>query len=253
MYHCFLILRIGAKRGDDMIKVLSTGSKGNSYIIQAGEEFLLLELGIPFKEVLKGLNFNLNNVVGCLVSHRHKDHSQSIEQALKRSLNIYCNQDVAKSITGDNRRINIIEPLKKIKIGEFTILPFDCQHTNNDGSICPNLGFLISHKALGKILFATDTYYLKYTFKGLDHILIECNYTEQDLNIVPSYKSRTIKSHMSLETLKETLKTWDLSKTKDITLIHLSGEYGDSEYFKKEIEKVTGCITRVAVPGLEIR
>lgn len=180
------------------------------------------------------------------------DHSQSIKKALKYGLNVYCNQDVAKSITGDNRRISIIEPLKTFKIGGFTILPFDCQHTNQDGSECPNLGFLIQHEKIGKILFATDTYYLKYTFKDIDHILIECNYTEQDLGKIPSYKARTIKSHMSLETLKETLKAWDLSKSKDITLIHLSGEYGDSEYFKEEIEKATGCIVNVAGPGVTI-
>ena len=181
-----------------------------------------------------------------------RDHSKGLKNALKYGINVYCNEDVADSFNGEKRRINIIEPLKKFKVGGFTILPFDCQHTNNDGSICPNLGFLISHKALGKVLFATDTYYLKYTFKGLEHVLIECNYTERDLEKIPIYKIRTIKSHMSLETLKETLKTWDLSNTKDITLIHLSGEYGDLNYFKEEIQKATGCIVNVAGPGVTI-
>ena len=182
----------------------------------------------------------------------NRDHSKSIKQALKHSLNVYCNEDVANSVIGDKRRINIIEPLKKFKVGGFTILPFDCQHTNQDGSECPNLGFLIQHKGLGKVLFATDTYYLKYTFKGLEHVLIECNYTELDLDKIPSYRARTIKSHMSLEILKETLRTWNLSSTKNITLIHLSGEYGDPSYFKEEIQKATGCVVNVASPGLEI-
>lgn len=236
-----------------MIKVLSSGSKGNSYIVQAGEEILLLELGIPFKETLKGLNFNLNNVVGCLISHKHKDHSQSIGQALKYGLNVYCNQDVANNFNAEKRRINIIEPLEKLKVGGFTILPFDCKHTDNDESECPNLGFLIQHKELGKILFATDTYYLKYTFSDVDHILIECNYTEKDLEDLPSYRARVLKSHMSLETLKGTLKAWNLNNTKDITLIHLSEANGEPKYFKEEIEKTTGCIVNIAVPGLEIR
>ena len=235
-----------------MIKVLSSGSKGNSYIVQAGEEVLLLELGIPFKEIIKGLKFNLNNVVGCLVSHVHKDHSKGIKQALKHSLNVYCNEDVANSVTTDKRRINVIEPLEKLKVGGFTILPFDCKHTDSDESVCPNLGFLIQHKELGKILFATDTYYLKYTFSDVDHILIECNYTEKDLDNLPSYRARVLKSHMSLETLKDTLRTWNLNNTRDITLIHLSEANGEPEYFKEEIEKTTGCIVNIAAPGLEI-
>ncbi len=229
-----------------MIRVISTGSKGNSYVIQAGEEVLLLELGVPFIDILKDLNFNLENVVGCLVSHKHKDHSQGIGQAVKHGLNVYCNKDVADSFNGEKRRIKVIEPLKKFTLGGFTILPFDCQHTNNDGSECPNLGFLIEHKKLGKILFATDTYYLKYTFKDIRHILIECNYTEKYLDEIPEYRARVLKSHMSLETLKETLKTWDLKNTERITLIHLSSDNGDSQYFREEIQKATGCMVNVA-------
>lgn len=236
-----------------MIKILATGSKGNSYIVQAGEEILLLELGIPFKETLKGLNFNLNNVVGCLVSHKHKDHSQGIKQALKYGLNVYCNQNVTENIKNESRRIKVLEPLKKFAVGGFTILPFDCKHTDNDGAECPNLGFLIQHKELGKILFATDTYYLKYTFSDVDHILIECNYTEKDLEDLPNYRARVLKSHMSLETLKGTLKAWNLNNTKDITLVHLSEANGEPKYFKEEIEKTTGCIVNIAAPGLEIR
>lgn len=108
-----------------MIRVISTGSKGNSYVIQAGEEILLLELGVPFIDILKDLKFSLENVVGCLVSHKHKDHSQSIGQAVKHGLNVYCNQDVADSFNGEKRRIKVIEPLKKFTLGGFTILPFD--------------------------------------------------------------------------------------------------------------------------------
>lgn len=234
-----------------MIKVLASDSKGNSYIVQAREEILLLELGIPFKEILKGLNFNLNNVVGCLISHEHLDHSQGIKQALKHRLNIYCNKEIAEKIK-DDRRIKIIEPLKKFKIGNFAILPFECQHTNNDGLKCENLGFLIRHKDLGKIVFATDTYYLKYTFKNVDHVLVECNYDEEELKSLPSYRARVLKSHMSLQTLKETLKNWDLSNTKDITLIHLSNSNANPKKFKEEIEKATGCIVNVAEKNLLI-
>ena len=55
-----------------MIKVLATGSKGNCYLIEVGKEKLILELGIPFKEILKNLNFKLEGVVGACVSHKHQ-------------------------------------------------------------------------------------------------------------------------------------------------------------------------------------
>ena len=43
------------------------------------------------------------------------------------------------------------------------------------------VGFLIHHKEMGLMLFATDTYYLEYNFEGLNHIFIECNYAKDIL------------------------------------------------------------------------
>ena len=83
-------------------------------------------------------------------------------------------------------------------------------------------------------------------------MLIECNYSEDVLAQLPPWRARTIKSHMSLETLKETLITWNLEKTKDITLIHISKDNGNPDRFQKEIEELTGIKTYAAVPGLEI-
>lgn len=54
-----------------MLKVLASGSSGNCYIVQAGEEKLILECGIGYKEILKGLNYTIKNVKGCLISHQH--------------------------------------------------------------------------------------------------------------------------------------------------------------------------------------
>lgn len=47
----------------------SSGSQGNAYAIKCNNETLLLELGLPWKDVLKGLNYKIDDVAGCLVSH----------------------------------------------------------------------------------------------------------------------------------------------------------------------------------------
>ena len=240
-----------------MIKVIASGSKGNCYLIQANEnEKLLIECGIAWKDIVCNLDFNLDGIQGCLVTHAHFDHSKSIKDILHYGIDVYCNENVVENVKFVNsfstRRMNLIKPKRKIKIGCFTILPFDCQHTNNDRSACQNLGFIIEHKEIGKIVFVTDTYYLKYKFKDIDHVLIECNYSEKDIQNIEPYRARIFKSHMSLETLKETLKAWDLKKTKDITLIHLSENNADENYMKEEIEKLTGIPVYIARKGLVI-
>ena len=237
-----------------MIKVLASGSKGNCYIIQAEGETLLLECGISYKEIIKGLDFNLKNVLGCLVTHKHNDHAKSIKDIVKNAIKVYGPQDLfTENNLEDNRKAIVLKDKDKLKIGNFTILAFKNNHTNNDGTECECLGYLIQHKKLGKILFSTDSYYIKYKFKNLDHILIECNYSEEVIKDLEPYQSRLFKSHMSLETLKEFLKATDLNNTKDITLIHISDNNGEPELFIKEIEKLTGIPTYAAEKGLIIR
>ena len=236
-----------------LIKVLATGSSGNCYIIEAGEEKILLECGIDYRSILKGLNYSIKGVVGCLISHKHSDHCKSFKKVFENLPKIVAPVEVLEKFECKScRKGNIAENQNLISIGNFSVMPFNCQHTNSDGSECENLGYIIQHPQIGKILFATDTYYLKYKFKGIDHILIECNYSEETIQSLEPHQQRLFKSHMSLETLKETLKTWDLSKTKTITLIHLSPNNGEPDRFKKEIEKLTGIPTLIAVQGLEI-
>lgn len=236
-----------------MIKVLASGSSGNCYVIQAGEEKLLLECGIEHRNILKELNYSIKGVVGSLVTHHHLDHCKSFKWIIQNIPKVCAPLEVLEKFECKDLHKSIIANNKDtFRLGGFIIMPFSCQHTNSDTTPCENLGYLIQHKDIGKILFATDTYYLKYKFKDVDHVLIECNYSEETIQALEPHEQRVFKSHMSLETLKETLKTWDLTKTKTITLIHLSLNNGEPERFKKEIEALTGIPTYIAVPGLEI-
>lgn len=236
-----------------MIKVLASGSSGNCYIIQAGEEKLLLECGIDYRNILKGLDYSIKSLVGCLITHKHSDHCKSFKQIFDNLPNVCAPLEVLEKFQCKSSYKSKITQNKEVfNLGNFTIMPFSCKHTNSDITECENLGYLIQHKEIGKILFATDTYYLKYTFKNVDHILIECNYSGETIQALEPHEQRVFKSHMSLETLKYTLKAWDLKKTKTITLIHLSKNNSDPEKFKQEIEALTGIPTYIAVPGLEI-
>lgn len=215
------------------IKVLASGSSGNCYLLETEKETLIIECGIRYRDILKGLNFDLNKVVGCLISHEHGDHSKAINEIMNAGIDVYMSVGTKEGIdfkSSATHRINIVKHGKRYKIGGFDVVPFNVEH-----DVSEPLGFLLQHKELGRILFATDTYYLRNTFINVDHILIECNYSEDILEEIPPYRVRVLKSHMSLETLKETLKTWDLSRTKDITLIHISEGNREPKRFRKEI------------------
>lgn len=236
------------------LKVLASGSKGNCYLLQSKNETLILECGIRYKDILKGLNFNLSNVVSAIISHEHKDHSKAITDVIKAGIDIYTSKGTALACAALEYRVKHIKSEKQFKVGGFTILPFETEHDAKEP-----LGFLIQHEELGKLIFITDSYYCQYNFKGLNHIMIECNYSHEILTdnleqgLIPnSLKNRLLKSHFSLDHVKEFLSANDLSQVKDITLIHLSDGNSNSEQFKAEIERLTGKPTYIASKGLEI-
>ena len=47
-----------------------SGSSGNAYAIKCDNETLLLECGLPYREIIKNLSYKIDDVAGCLVSHR---------------------------------------------------------------------------------------------------------------------------------------------------------------------------------------
>ncbi|AGK97376.1 MBL fold metallo-hydrolase [Clostridium pasteurianum] len=236
------------------LKVLGSSSSGNCYLLQAKEETLILECGIRYKEILQGLNYKIDNVNSCLITHSHKDHSKAIKDIIKAGIDIYTSKGTIDACEVSGHRVHIIKSEQQFKLGEFTILPFATEH-----DAAEPLGFLIYHPEMGTMLFATDTYYIQYKFLRLSHILIECNYDGEimtsnidngTLNV--GLALRLAKSHMSLDNCKTLLKATDLEDVRNIVLIHLSSLNSDSELFKTDIEKLTGKPTYVAESGLEI-
>ena len=223
-------------------KTLATGSTGNCYLLSDGSSSLIIEAGISFKEIQKRSGFRTSKVAGLLVTHEHQDHCKGVESCLKRGMKIYMSQGTKDGIGLDSVQINIIKAKQPFRVGTFQVLPFDVQHDVNEP-----LGFIIQSDNGGKLLFATDTYYIKYKFNGLTHIAIECNYDEQTLNenidngrLHRSLMKRVVASHFSLENVLEFFKANDLSKVEEIHLLHLSDGNSNEERIRKSVERATG-------------
>lgn len=54
------------------LDILASSSAGNAYVITAGNERLMIECGVPFREILKVINYEIKSVVGVLISHAHR-------------------------------------------------------------------------------------------------------------------------------------------------------------------------------------
>ena len=224
------------------IQIIGSSSKGNAYLISDGHTPLLLECGVNFKLIQKATGFKTSSLAGCLITHEHKDHCASIKDVLRAGIDCYMSPGTAESIGFEHHRVKTVQSKKPFKLGTWTILPFDVQH-----DVSEPYGYLLANKNGDKLLFATDTYYIKYKFKGLTHIMVECNYSLEILNeniesgrVPKIMKRRLLRSHFSLENVKDFLKANDLSNVKEIYLLHLSDNNSDEKMFKEEIQAITG-------------
>lgn len=226
----------------------ASGSRGNCYRITDGRTPLLLECGIPYKEIQKNLKFRVSEIAGCLITHEHQDHCKAVRDLMKAGIDCYISAGTAEALEISGHRVNIIKAKQQFRIGTWTILPFKTQH-----DAAEPLGFLLANQDGEKLLYATDTYFIRYRFNGLNVIAVECNYSLDILRanveaglVEQTLKNRILKSHFSLENVKKFLLANDLSKVEAIFLLHLSDGNSDEARFKREIQKLTGKMVFIA-------
>lgn len=230
------------------IKPLGSSSAGNAYYVTDGDTPLLLECGLRFKDIQRALNYRMSDIAGCLLTHNHSDHCKAAKDVMRAGIDLYASAGTLAAARLTGHRAITVRAKDQFRIGTWTILPFEVEHDVDEP-----LGYLLANEAEEKLLFATDTFYIRYQFSGLTHLLIECNYSEAivDENIIAgkipvSMKRRLVRSHFSLENMKEFIRANDMSMVKEIWLIHLSDTNSDAELFKREVQALTGCPVYVA-------
>lgn len=218
--------------------MLASGSSGNAYFVSDGKTPLLLEAGIPFRLIKRGLNFQVCQIAGCLISHEHSDHARAAPEIMRAGIDCYMSRGTAEALKLSGHRLHIIKALNQFGIGTWAIKPFQAHH-----DAAEPLCFLMADQSRGKLLFATDTAYIAYRFEGLTHLMIEANYSAPLLkDNTPSSELRRsiLQDHMSLETLIRMIRANDLSKIEEIYLLHLSDNNSNADEFKRRIQEVTG-------------
>lgn len=219
-----------------------SSSRGNLYIVtaQSGQQ-LLLECGAKWADIQKALNYDLSNVVACLLTHEHKDHSKAVRDVLKAGINVCASQGTldALGITGE-RRATPLETCVSVGVGGFLINQF---HANHD-AVAPLIFVVGADKEY--LLFAPDTRTITQRFKvPFNIIAIECSYNNDilqkrvDINSInEEVAKRLLTSHMEKQTtIRYFSEFCDLSKCREIHLLHMSRDNIDKEATRAEFEK----------------
>jgi phosphoribosyl 1,2-cyclic phosphodiesterase len=186
------------------LKTLATGSTGNCYILTSDTgKHLILDAGIPIAEIKKGIDFDVENVDGCLISHFHKDHLLSADKVSNFT-------PVWKPYLSEHKR-------QHTHLGSFDIQSFDVPHNG-----CECRAFLITVDNT-RILYCTDAEYIPYSLKGqnINVMLIECNYISDLVKDENTHREHVFKGHMELETTLGVIKD-NIKHLRKVILCHMS-------------------------------
>lgn len=225
------------------LKCLGSSSAGNCYLLTSDNgETLILDCGIPIKEIKKGLNWNIKDVVGVLCTHKHLDHSKSLDNFKKMSIPVFAPYQ---------RNYN------KKNYGGFTIYPFPLQtldgnwtHTDANGEPCPIFGFLIAHKEMGRMLYITDCELIKWKFNDINHVLLGVNYDKDLVDTDNPKANHVFRGHLSIDTACDFVRANGSDSLQNVIMCHLSSENADKDSFIAKMKNAVNVANvDVAVAG----
>lgn len=236
------------------LRVIGTGSSGNAYILTLDSgRSLLLDAGMPYRQILKTVGADWPHLQAALITHEHNDHAAAVGDLTARGMTIYASAGTAGILCNRIKTHWGIVPVQHNQAflaAGATVVPFTVQHDAEEP-----LGFTVTDSATGeRLVYATDTYYLRYKVPGVHYWVIECNYCEDALTETdPAIRRRLLQSHMSLERLKRLLAANDLTQARKIVLVHLSDARSDEARMVREITELTGVETVAARAGMDIK
>lgn len=237
------------------IEVIASGSSGNAYALhQEGAAPLLLEAGIPYRRLQVALKHRVTHLAGCLISHEHGDHGKAAAQIMKAGVDVYATAGTLEALGLTGHRALALSPIEpKVIDWHWTVMAFPAVHDASEPA-----GFLVSASDGDRLLYLSDSSYCAHTFSNLSLVMVEANYSQALMHdrvmsgsLDKLVAVRTIRNHMSIERCIQLLHANDLSRVREIVLLHLSGGNADERGFREAVERATGKPVYVAGEGVK--
>ena len=239
------------------IKSFGSGSSGNGYLIDDGITQLIIEAGVQYKKIQQAMRFDFSKVVGCLISHEHRDHCKYVPQFIdSTSIEFFSTMGTFKGLSEDRilhlhandyYRFSFLKYKETTMIGTWYVTPFKTEH-----DAAEPCGFLIDNTSGDRLVFITDSYYVKYRFPNVTHMMVEANYSKDviDENMTSGFdlkrKTRLLESHFDFNQTKEFIKANKSNRLQEVWLLHLSDSNSIEKQFKEETQQLVGVPVYIA-------
>lgn len=229
------------------VSVLSSGSKGNSVLIQTNNAKILIDLGVTKSYVEKSLDelkVDPKEIKAILITHTHVDHIQGLKVFLKKyHPKLYVNKIILSLLHEYIEDFDyVLYDNPHIKIDDIEIEVIKTSH-----DVKGSVGFIVKNEDKS-LVYITDTGYInnRYFDKLSNHNLyiMESNHDVEMLmnGKYPFHLKKRIlsdKGHLSNADAAYYLSEFIGDKTKTIILAHLSD---DNNTYDKALDTLTGVL-----------
>jgi len=213
------------------VSVLASGSNGNCTVVHCGDQALMIDCGISFRQLrlrMKQDGIPEKFLKGIVITHEHSDHISGLEKAAQAfGIPVYatalCGDVIHRKYPGLS--ITVLNAGCEFSLAGFTVCAFPVSHDAVDP-----VGYVLRRNDM-KIGVATDfckpNAVLTYQLKNCNTLVLESNY---DCNMLaasprPWMLKQRIASpvgHISNDVNAELLKTLVGGDTRNLILAHIS-------------------------------
>lgn len=225
------------------VSILSSGSCGNSTLLRAGDESVLIDAGISCRELERRLSFfgvDATQVAAVVLTHEHTDHVRGAKKfSSEYEVPVYGTRGTLALTPLDGVEVVTFAPNRSFSIGAFGFNPFKVRHFAAEP-----VAFSVA-VASKKIGIASDlgcvTPGVIEGLLGSNLLMIEANYDEKMLldGTYPGFLKRTIRGdhgHLSNEDAGALSSKAATDLTEGIVLVHLSKENNSPDIARTTVE-----------------
>ena len=219
------------------IASLGSGSKGNATLVDTGETLLLIDCGLPRRDVearLQSRGVSGRDIDALLVTHEHGDHCRGVVPFAKAyDLPVFLTAGTAASRKLDGLRSGVvIRPGDQFSIGDLNIAAEPVPHDAREP-----VQFCLTHDGL-KLGVLTDlgsiTPHVVQAFSGCDALVLEFNHDPQMLADGPY--PHTVKKrvggdfgHLTNSQARQFQDDADTTRLKMLFVAHISQQNNATE------------------------
>jgi phosphoribosyl 1,2-cyclic phosphodiesterase len=230
---------------------LGSGSKGNAWLVQAGDTCVMIDCGFGPREAAKRLarlGLDVSALSAILVTHEHSDHGRGAAQmASKARCSVWLTHGthaMLEAIDIAPLAAQIVASQQKFAIGDLEITPYSVPH---DAREPMHFVFSDGARRFGLLTDAGHvTPLIETVLGGCDALALECNHDVARLeagNYPIALKRRILgrNGHLDNKAAAALLKKIAGDSLKHVVAAHLSEHNNSPELARAALAGALGC------------